>query len=172
MSGRISAREDPEDFEAWLNGDHELHDAQDVNGGDQEAQEAQETTVDPCWRSNMLVQVLLRAGQASPTHTFVYLDRYVLPVLTRARNLSYLMHSIVLVISKTSFPNCTGAYIATHRREANSIFPCASRYSQCLQTLRAREDMGEANQVRLALHPNIWVSSSDVLAVQSHGRMH
>lgn len=38
---------------------------------------AAEAAVDPAWRSNMLIQILLRAGQASPTHTFVYLDRCV-----------------------------------------------------------------------------------------------
>lgn len=47
-----------------------LDDTQDAAGGTPEA------AIDPCWRSNMLIQVLLRGGQASPTHTFVYLDRY------------------------------------------------------------------------------------------------
>ncbi len=67
MSSRISSREETGDLQAWLDGDHALD---DVPEGMPEA------AIDPCWRSNMLIQVLLRGGQASPTHTFVYLDRY------------------------------------------------------------------------------------------------
>lgn len=71
MSSRVEAREDTEDLQVWLDGDHMLDDAQD--GGDGTTAAA----IDPCWRSNMLIQILLKAGQASPTHTFVYLDRCV-----------------------------------------------------------------------------------------------
>lgn len=71
MSSRVEAREDTEDLQVWLDGDHMLDDAQD--GGEGTAAAA----IDPCWRSNMLIQILLKAGQASPTHTFVYLDRCV-----------------------------------------------------------------------------------------------
>lgn len=69
MSSRINAREETEDLQRWLDGDHILHD----DGQD----DAPEVVVDPTWRSDMLIQILLRAGQASPTHTFVYLDRYM-----------------------------------------------------------------------------------------------
>lgn len=69
MSSRINSREETEDLQAWLDGDHVLDDTQDAAGG------TPEVAVDPCWRSNMLIQVLLRGGQASPTHTFVFLDR-------------------------------------------------------------------------------------------------
>ena len=73
LSSRINSREGTEDLQTWLDGDHVLDDAQDAApaGGMPEA------AIDPCWRSNMLIQVLLRGGQASPTHTFAYLDRYV-----------------------------------------------------------------------------------------------
>lgn len=74
MSSRINAREDAEDLQAWLDGDHVMDDAPNAS------EATPEPIVDPCWRSNMLVQVLLRAGQASPTHTFVYLDRFALHV--------------------------------------------------------------------------------------------
>ena len=67
MSGRIGSREETGDLQAWLDGDHALDDT---------TEGMPEATIDPCWRSNMLIQVLLRGGQASPTHTFVYLDRY------------------------------------------------------------------------------------------------
>lgn len=67
MSSRISSREETGDLQAWLDGDHALDDAPEG---------MPEAAIDPCWRSNMLIQVLLRGGQASPTHTFVYLDRY------------------------------------------------------------------------------------------------
>ncbi|CAM9489980.1 unnamed protein product [Scytosiphon promiscuus] len=70
MSSRIDSREKCENLQAWLDGDHALADTQDATVG------KPETAVDPCWRSNMLIQVLLRGGQASPTHTFAYLDRY------------------------------------------------------------------------------------------------
>ncbi|CAM9524584.1 unnamed protein product, partial [Laminaria digitata] len=70
MSSRVEAREDTEDLQVWLDGDHMLDDAQDGGEGTTAA------AIDPCWRSNMLIQILLKAGQASPTHTFVYLDRY------------------------------------------------------------------------------------------------
>lgn len=70
LSSRINSRAGTEDLQAWLDGDHVLDDTQDAAGGVSEA------AIDPCWRSNMLIQVLLRGGQASPTHTFVYLDRY------------------------------------------------------------------------------------------------
>lgn len=70
MSSRINSREETEDLQSWLDGDHVLDETQDSAGG------TPEVAVDPCWRSNMLIQVLLRGGQASPTHTFVYLDRY------------------------------------------------------------------------------------------------
>ena len=71
MSSRVEAREDTEDLQVWLDGDHMLDDAQDGGEGTTAA------AIDPCWRSNMLIQILLKAGQASPTHTFVYLDRCV-----------------------------------------------------------------------------------------------
>lgn len=71
LSSRIDAREKSEDLQTWLDGDHELAAAEDATDG------TTETAMDPCWRSNMLIQVLLRSGQASPTHTFVYLDRSV-----------------------------------------------------------------------------------------------
>ena len=70
MSSRVEAREDNEDLQVWLDGDHMLDDAQD--GGEDTTAAA----IDPCWRSNMLIQIILKAGQASPTHTFVYLDRW------------------------------------------------------------------------------------------------
>eukprot|EP00752_Nemacystus_decipiens_P006113 g5514.t1 len=70
LSGRVHSRGVTKDLQAWLDGDHVLDDTQDAAGNTAEA------AVDPCWRSNMLIQVLLRSGQASPTHTFVYLDRY------------------------------------------------------------------------------------------------
>ncbi|CAN0138442.1 unnamed protein product [Ectocarpus sp. 12 AP-2014] len=86
LSSRVSSREDVEDLQAWLDGDHALDDAATEGGGDDAAaaaaaaaadgDTAEQAPVDPCWRSNMLIQVLLRGGQASPTHTFVYLDRY------------------------------------------------------------------------------------------------
>lgn len=72
LSSRINSREGAEDLQAWLDGDHVLDDTQDAAGGGG----TPEAAIDPCWRSNMLIQVLLRGGQASPTHTFVYLDRY------------------------------------------------------------------------------------------------
>ncbi|CAM9903195.1 unnamed protein product, partial [Ectocarpus fasciculatus] len=78
LSSRVSSREDVEDLQAWLDGDHALDDTA-AQGGDAAAaagDTAEQAPVDPCWRSNMLIQVLLRGGQASPTHTFVYLDRY------------------------------------------------------------------------------------------------
>lgn len=71
MLSRVEAREDTEDLQAWLDGDHMLDDAQDGGEGTTAA------AIDPCWRSNMLIQILLKGGQASPTHTFVYLDRCV-----------------------------------------------------------------------------------------------
>lgn len=72
MTGRINAREETEDLQAWLDGDHALDDSQEASEG------APGVPVEPCWRSNMLIQILLRCGQASPTHTFVYLDRCVI----------------------------------------------------------------------------------------------
>ncbi|CAM9745877.1 unnamed protein product, partial [Ectocarpus sp. 13 AM-2016] len=84
LSSRVSSREDVEDLQAWLDGDHALDDAATQGGGGGDAaaaaaadgDTAEQAPIDPCWRSNMLIQVLLRGGQASPTHTFVYLDRY------------------------------------------------------------------------------------------------
>lgn len=73
LLSRINSREGTEDLQAWLDGDHVLDgtkEAAAAAGGTPEA------AIDPCWRSNMLIQVILRGGQASPTHTFVYLDRY------------------------------------------------------------------------------------------------
>lgn len=69
MSSRVNAREESEHLQAWLDGDHLIDDAPDVSDS------APEHPVDPCWRSNMLIQIILHAGQASPTHTFVYLER-------------------------------------------------------------------------------------------------
>lgn len=71
MSSRVNAREETEDLQVWLDGDHVLDDAQGAS------ESAPGAAIDPCWRSNMLIQILLRGGQASPTHTFVYLDRCV-----------------------------------------------------------------------------------------------
>ena len=71
MSSRINDREDVEDLQAWLDGNHLMDDVPD---GDDSAPEQ---PVDPCWRSKMVIQILLHTGQASPTHTFVFLDRYV-----------------------------------------------------------------------------------------------
>lgn len=69
LSNRVDSREKSEDLQTWLDGDHVLGDTQDA------AVDKPEAAIDPCWRSNMLIQVLLRGGQASPTHTFAFLDR-------------------------------------------------------------------------------------------------
>lgn len=89
LASRISAQHEARKLQAWLDGDHVLTDdkAQEVKDTSDKAEDAVEdavepaadpsaaTPVDPAWRSNMLIQIILRAGQASPTHTFAYLDR-------------------------------------------------------------------------------------------------
>lgn len=88
MASRITAQHEARKLQAWLDGDHDLTDekTRDVKDTSDKAEDAGEdaaepaadpasSPVDPAWRSNMLIQILLRAGQASPTHTFGYLDR-------------------------------------------------------------------------------------------------
>lgn len=88
MASRVTAREETRDLRSWLNDEHTLTDK--TTTGEQETKDKADdggedvvkpaadpvaAPVDPAWRANMLIQILLRAGQASPTHTFVYLDR-------------------------------------------------------------------------------------------------
>lgn len=77
----------------------------------------------------MLIQIILHAGQASPTHTFVCLDRcdikkgHIMDEFT-PHPLDSLQSSLPL-----SLP----------------CFPC--RYRDCLYKLCRDEDLGEANEV-------------------------
>lgn len=145
LSSRINNREEDGHLQDWLEEEHDLRDTQDRQDGQDEehAQDGQDTTedanaiaVDPSWRANMLIQVILHAGHASPTHAFVYLDRYV------KLQLALFFCSSLYQQSDSS----TELQLVMVRLPVPAYFRCF-RYHDYLQSLSGNEASGEANQV-------------------------
>ncbi|CAM9566946.1 unnamed protein product [Discosporangium mesarthrocarpum] len=71
LLGKVKRRESSASVSSWLDSEQGLR-KNEGEGGD--AEEMGEPGAS--WRATILVQVLLRLGQVSPTHTFVLLDKY------------------------------------------------------------------------------------------------